>query len=190
MLPGKLSCAWLALRPFFRGGVAHHSPPAPRFRRGRGGRTWGADCGAGVWILLPLSVSPGPFSGSQFPPFQIGSWPQEGEDGDPVERRGSLQTTQAESQHLGNRGLLALPRQSPFPTPTAENSRGQLAGRLWLNPQQVTYKAAELARGRGGEQGPCSRPTHPASPLRLFRKPAVARRPSRAPALATAVFLT
>lgn len=88
----------------------------------------------------------------------------------------------------GERGAARSAPPRPFPTPTAENSRGQLAGRLWLNPQQVTSKAAELVRGRGGEQGPYSRPTHPASPLRLFRKPVVARCPSRAPCLSYSRF--
>lgn len=97
----------------WRSGQHRAGPPAPRLD---------VDYEVGIQIILPPSVTRGPSLVSSLPLFNeatdpLVTQPQEAEDGDSVERKGSLQIPQAESQHFGGLGLLTPLEPIPHPHP-------------------------------------------------------------------------
>ena len=95
-------------------------------------------------VFRPGSVSP--FL-RRLPALLVFVQPQEGED------REAFRSPARASLSAAGTGPLPA---SPLPTPTAQSTRRQLAGRLRPNPQQLSVsKAAEVVAGPGlgGEKG-------------------------------------
>lgn len=145
-------------------------------------RLWGEASGSFGHQAAALGQSSSLFPGLGFPLSNKGpcplvvTQPQEGEGGDSVARRGSLQITRLSlTQYLGDRGLLARApaQQSPLPTPTAENPRDSLQEDYGLIPCRLHPRRRNRVPGQGSREGAlgASPPLTPPQPCGSARGP-------------------